>query len=250
MTVLHWVLSLPIPSTEKFVLLALALLADDMGKCYPSQAWVARATGRTLKTVRAALAGLRERQLVVSMPRRTNSRGYTSNMYLVVVPPEVARGSSSGSGARARGKSSAPDGVTTGQLQQTDIRYSYKKDNSQAEPFVFAKEIPEQDRQQILRALPADRAIAQQILDEVAARLATGGVRSPMRYALGLIQRQRVGGFVPDKGLRVAGNRLVEDDTAIHEAEVDRSTEIANALAGLANAKVVQLRPASKKQKA
>lgn len=250
MTVLHWVLSLPIPSTEKFVLLALALLADDMGKCYPSQAWVARATGRTLKTVRAALAGLRERQLVVSMPRRTNSRGYTSNMYVVVVPPEVARGSSTGSGARAQGKSVAPDEVTTGHQQQTDIRYSYKKDNRHPEPFVFAKEIPEQDRQQILRALPADRAIAQQILDEVTARLAAGGVRSPVRYALGLIQRQRAGGFVPDKGLRVAGNRLVEDDAMSQQAKADRSSEIASALAGLANAKVVQLRPANKKQKA
>jgi hypothetical protein len=250
MTVLHWVLSLPIPSTEKFVLLALALLADDMGKCYPSQAWVARAIGRTLKTVRAALAGLKERQLVVIMPRRTNSRGYTSNMYVVMVPPEVARGSSSGSGARAQGKSAARDGVTTGQLQQTDIRYSYIKDNRQAESFVFANQIPEVDRQQILRALPTDRAVAQQILDEVAARLASGGVRSPVRYALGLIQRQRAGGFVPDKGLRVAGNRLVDEAAAADQPGVDRSSEIANAIAGLANAKVIQLRPTTKKRKA
>ncbi len=250
MTVLHWVFSLPIPSTEKFVLLSLALLADDMGKCYPSQAWVARATGRTLKTVRAALAGLRERQLVVSMPRRTNSRGYTSNMYLVVVPPEVARGSSSGSGARAHGTSAAPDGVTTGQQQQTDIRYSYKKDNRDLDAFVFAKEIPEADRQQILRALPPDRAVAQQILDEAAARLASGGVRSPVRYVLGLIQRQRAGGFVPDKGLRVAGNRLVDETAAGEQPSCDRSAEVANALAGLAGAKVIQLRPPAKKQKA
>jgi hypothetical protein len=249
MTVQHWVLSLPIPSTEKFVLLVLAMLGDDMGRCYPSQAYVSRATGRTLKTVRAALAGLKERQLLAIMPRRTNSRGYTSNMYVVLVPPEVARGSSSGSGDRAHGKPVARDGVTTGQQQQTDIRYSYKKDNQHAEPFVFAKEIPEEDRQQIRRALPADRAVAQQILDEVAARVASGGVRSPVRYALGLIQRQRAGGFVPDKGLRVAGNRLVEETATANQADIDRSVEIANAIAGLADAKVIQLRPASKKQK-
>jgi hypothetical protein len=250
MTVLHWVLNLSLPSTEKFVLLVLAMLGDDMGRCYPSQAYVSRATGRTLKTVRGALAGLKERQLVVTMPRRTNSRGYTSNMYVVMVPPEVARGSSSGSGVRAQEKPSARDGVTTGQLQQTDIRYSYKKDNRSPDQFVFANEISDEDRQQILRALPNDRVVAQQILDEVAARMASGGVRSPVRYALGLIQRHRAGGFVPDKGLRVAGNRLVDEAAGANQGAVDRSSELANAIAGLADAKVVQLRPSTKKQKA
>jgi hypothetical protein len=142
------------------------------------------------------------------------------------------------------------DGVTTGHQQQTDIRYSQKKDNREPRPFVFAKEIPEADQRQILRALPADRAIAQQILDEVAARLAAGGVRSPLRYALGLIQRQKAGGFVPDKGLRIAGNRLVDETAVGKDDEKDCSAEISQAIAGLTNAKVIQLRPQTKKQKA
>lgn len=250
LTVLHWVLGLPIPSTEKFVLFVLALLGDDAGRSYPSQAYVSRGTSRTLKTVRAALAYLREHQLLLVVPRRTNRRGYTSNMYVVLAPPEVMRGSSSGSGARALGKSLPRDGVITGHQQQTDIRYSQKKDNREPNPFVFAKEIPEADQQQILRALPADRAIAQQILDEVAARLAAGGVRSPLRYALGLIQRQKAGGFVPDKGLRIAGNRLVDETADGKDDEKDRSAEISQTIAGLTNAKVIQLRPPTKKQKA
>jgi hypothetical protein len=142
------------------------------------------------------------------------------------------------------------DGVITGHQQQTDIRYSQKKDNRESRPFVFAKEIPEADQQQILRALPADRSIAQQILDEVAARLAAGGVRSPLRYALGLIQRQKAGGFVPDKGLRIAGNRLVDETADGKDDEKDRSAEISHAIAGLTNAKVIQLRPPTKRQKA
>lgn len=247
---LHWVLGLPIPSTEKFVLLVIALLADDMGKCYPSQAWIARMTGRTLKTVRAALGGLRTRQLVTWMPRRTNARGYTSNLYVVMVPAEVVRGSISGTGSRRGGRPLPADGVTTGQLQQTDIRCSYKGDNTVVSSFVFANEIPEGDREKILRALPLDRAVAQQILDEVAARMNAGGVRSPLRYVLGLIQRHKAGEFIPDKGLRVSGERLANESVAeMNVAVADRSAEVALEIASLAASKVVQLRPANKKQK-
>lgn len=249
MTVLHWVLSLSIPSTEKFVLLALALLADDLGKCYPSQAWVARAIGRTLKTVRAALAGLKARHLVTWVPRRTNSRGYTSNLYIVMVPAEVVRSSSMGSGSPAVGKLAARDGVTNGQQQQTDIPYSYKTDNTAAGALVFPSEIPEQERRQIHRVLPVNRAVAQQILDELSARLASGGVRSPLRYAMGLIRRHKAGGFVPDKGLRVSGERLVNESTPTTDGQVDRSEEVAQAIASLAESKVIQLRPATKNQK-
>lgn len=247
---LHWVLSLPIPSTEKFVLLVIALLADDMGRCYPSQAWIARMTGRTLKTVRAALAGLRTRQLVTWMPRRTNARGYTSNLYVVMVPAEVVRGSISGTGSRRGGQSLPADAVTTGQLQQTDIGCSHKGDNTAARTLVFANEIPEGDREKILRALPPGRAVAQQILDEVAARMKAGGVRSPLRYALGLIQRHKAGEFIPDKGLRVSGERLVNESVVETDvAAADRSAEVAREIASLAASKVVQLRPANKKQK-
>jgi helix-turn-helix protein len=250
MTVLHWVLGLPIPSTEKFVLLVIALLADDMGKCYPSQAWISRMTGRTLKTVRTALAGLRTRQLVTWMPRRTNARGYTSNLYVVMVPAEVVRGSISGTGSRRGGQSLPGDRVTNGYQQQTDIGCSHKEDNTAIGSLVFANEIPESDREKILRAVPPNRAVAQQILDEVAARMKSGGVRSPLRYALGLIQRHKAGEFIPDKGLRVSGERLAnEDSVEAVGTGANRAAEIAREIASLAASKVVQLRPANQKQK-
>jgi hypothetical protein len=47
--------------------------------------------------------------------------------------------------------------------------------------------------------------IAQQLLDELAARLKAGTIRvSPLVYLAGLIKRASVGRFVPEAGLRVA----------------------------------------------
>jgi hypothetical protein len=204
---LHWVLQQRIRSSPKFVLLVLALLGDDEGASYPSQAWLARATGRDLKTVRAALAELRALKLVSTRSRRRNLQGFTSNEYVVRIPTEALRGSRPGRHARKPEGMAPGDGGAMGQQQRTDIPVPHQRDNTAGE-VVFPEGLREAEIQSIARALPKDARAAQQILDELAARMGRGAVRSPVRYAMNLISRSYAGEFVPDLGLRIAGERL------------------------------------------
>lgn len=94
-----------------------------------------------------------------------------------------------------------------GQQQRTDIPVPHQRDNTAGE-VVFPEGLREAEIQSIARALPKDARAAQQILDELAARMGRGAVRSPVRYAMNLISRSYAGEFVPDLGLRIAGERL------------------------------------------
>jgi hypothetical protein len=62
------------------------------------------------------------------------------------------------------------------------------------------------DEQRRLSRLPSE--LAQQLLDELAARLKAGTIRvSPLVYLAGLINRANAGRFVPEAGLNVADSR-------------------------------------------
>lgn len=238
---LHWVLGLPLQSSPKFVLLVLVLLGDDQGVSYPSQRWLARAVGRNAKTVRAALAELRQLKLLTWRMRRIGANAFTSNVYVVAVPPAVMAGRELGQGARRPASLVPGGGFTTGQQQQTDSPVLYQRDNGGA--FVFPEGLGDQERAQIARMLSTDRRVGQQILDELAARMNAGGVRAPMRYAMGLIKKHRDGEFAPDRGLRVAGERLASEGTPASDAgSVDRRRDMASAVAALTAQKVVPLR--------
>ena len=247
---LHWVLQQPLRSSPKFVLLVLALLGDDEGASFPSQSWLARATGRDIKTVRAALAELRRLKLVSARSRRRNLQGFTSNQYVVRIPTEALRGSRVGRHARKLEGMVPGDGGAMGQQQRTDIPVPHPIDNNGGE-VVYPEGLREAEIQSIARSLPSDRRAAQQILDELAARMARGAVRSPVRYAMNLISRSYAGEFVPDLGLRIAGERLANLPEA-SSAEPGQSTDahqtaVKALVAELAAKKVVPMPSTSKR---
>ncbi len=246
---LHWVLNQPLRSSPKFVLLVLALLGDDDGVAYPSQAWLARATGRDIKTVRAALAELKSLKLLTSRSRRRAGQGFTSNVYCLRIPMEALQGNRPGHHAPRQGALRPRDGGTMGYQQQTDIEVQQQKDNTaRAAPreavqdVVLPKGLSEKEAASIARALPRKAAVAQQIVDELAARMARGEVRSPVRYALNLIARHYGGEFIPDLGLRVAGERLAQPAAREGEpAAADRSKQLSEVLHGLTAQKVISM---------
>jgi hypothetical protein len=67
-----------------------------------------------------------------------------------------------------------------------------------------------------------DAAAAQTLLDELAGRLQTERVRSPVAYLRGLIQRAAAGQFVPELAPRVAAER----DRQRREAEARRAQQV------------------------
>jgi hypothetical protein len=66
-----------------------------------------------------------------------------------------------------------------------------------------------------------DATVAQTLLDELAGRLQTERVRSPVAYLRGLIQRAAAGQFVPELAQRVAAER----DRLRLEAEARRAQQ-------------------------
>lgn len=82
---LSWAFSTHLATTPKFILVALADLADEADSCFPKQARIARVVGATERTVRRALADLEE-EGYISRSRRYRDGGYrTSDRYVLRV---------------------------------------------------------------------------------------------------------------------------------------------------------------------
>ena len=76
-----WAYDLPLAGAKKFVLVALADMADEAGSCFPGQERLVEMTGLSIRTVRRALESLERTGLLVRESRH-DVRGYrTSDRY-------------------------------------------------------------------------------------------------------------------------------------------------------------------------
>lgn len=82
---LSWAFSTQMPSTSKFTLVVLADLADEADSCFPSQAYVAAATGSSERTVMRALANLERQGYIVRERRHRGNGSRTSDRYVLRV---------------------------------------------------------------------------------------------------------------------------------------------------------------------
>lgn len=81
----NWAYDLPLTGTKKFVLVALADMADEENSCFPGQRRIADMVGRSVETVRRALIEL-ETMGLIARERRIGSYGYrTSDRYWLSV---------------------------------------------------------------------------------------------------------------------------------------------------------------------
>jgi pyocin large subunit-like protein len=77
----NWAWQQDIPSSQKFVLVALADMADSQESCYPGQERIAQMTNVSLDTVQRAITAL-EKLGLLSRTARRNETGYrTSDRY-------------------------------------------------------------------------------------------------------------------------------------------------------------------------
>lgn len=74
---------------------------------------------------------------------------------------------------------------------------------------VFPKGLSEAERSSARRQLAGfPEALAQQLLDELAGRMAAGAIQvAPLAYLRGLVRRARQGRFTPELALRVSDQR-------------------------------------------
>ncbi|WP_295035094.1 helix-turn-helix domain-containing protein [uncultured Microbacterium sp.] len=81
----HWAWELGLKMPEKFVLVALADMADEQHSCFPGQTTLAQMTGASESTVRRAVRKLEDLGLLNREERRSAGGYRTSDRYLLQV---------------------------------------------------------------------------------------------------------------------------------------------------------------------
>ena len=80
---LHWAWNLDLKTTDKFVLVALADMADESHSCFPGQQTLAQMVGASETTVRRSISRLSEMGLLTREERRNKSGYKTSDRYFL-----------------------------------------------------------------------------------------------------------------------------------------------------------------------
>ena len=250
---MNWAWRQALTPTLKLVLMALADAADDQGICWPSVSTLAKNCTVSTRTVQRSLRVLMSSGLLIAEPRRRRDGSSTSNRYRLLIaggdnlsPPREAGDTRPGQGCRGGPVVAVTPGTTNrividppqpaaGDVQPADpvavesgsghcSRLEYPKGLSPSE---------RTDAQRRLARLPPE--LAQQLLDELAARLKAGTIRvSPLVYLAGLIKRASAGRFVPEAALHVADARekrrrneaYLEKSHALNDAPMSQDTAV------------------------
>lgn len=197
-----WAWSISLPPTSKLVLMALADIADGLGVCWPSHPTLALKCSLTDRTVRRVLSALQAHKLVFIEPRFKPTGSRTSNRYRLAVdiPPDtcVLVTTTEPPIEPSQPPPPAPDRRLAPELTGSggggDL--FFPKDLTAGQRHVL--------RERLTVLTPGQ---AQQILDELAGRVAIAQVKNPIRYCATLIVRMQRGEFESELGLNVADTR-------------------------------------------
>jgi len=85
-----WAWTQEVKYQPKFVLIALADLSDDFGRCWPGFSWIAERTGMSKGAVAANIARLGELKLINVTHRMKDEKTKTSNLYRLSIPDDFA----------------------------------------------------------------------------------------------------------------------------------------------------------------
>lgn len=232
----------------KGMLLVLAEIANPTGYCFPSHAYLAESCELSESTVRRMIKLLASRKLLTIKRRFHKNGSCSSNAYLLAVGDPVnvkgrvvsLTGRMSAAGQEACSSVTSPPvngeqetttepvfyptplppafgAGATAKLKQTPGRGGGE--------FCFPKAVSEaQCRELEKRVAGLSREVAQQVLDELAGRMAMEQVRNPIRYCAALVASARRGEFQPELCVQVADQRAVDQ-----QREAQRRASVAAA---------------------
>lgn len=240
---MNWAWTVALSPAPKLLLMALADIGDDHGACYPSHKWLAHKCCMSDRTVRRLLELLEAQHLLRVDARYGVDGRRSSNHYRLALhgnpPDKLTRGVVTGdhgpripvtppldSSVRVTtiDPSVEPSKKTTTDeqrgVQQGADAAGVPPKQCDAEQLVFPaiESVRRQAIELLMRNVPHE--LAQQILDELAGRMAIGKVRNPGRYCAALLKRAHRGDFRPDLGQNVVAARRL--------SEADRSGRSAN----------------------
>lgn len=209
------VLEMAMSPVEKIVLIVLADAANDAGICWPGLQLVANRASVSKRTVQRILAELELAGLIRRQPRYREDRSQTSTEYQLfptdirgdkLSPPPVPDVTGRVSGEVVGDASAVTLTTTESPVNQNN--------NHHCGGLIFPSSFSSNSKssaRQLLEGLP--NSVSQQLLDEVAGRIALGGVRSsPISYLRSLISSQRAGTFIAELAHRVSDARQKKAD--------------------------------------
>ena len=213
---MNWAWHQALPSTQKFVLLALADMADDDGVCWPSMSTLAKRCAVSTRTVRRALRDLTKLDFLQCELRHRGDGSTTSNRYVLnlggddtvsgapdthapregrpcqraprvdVTPRTTTRTVIDPSPPPGAGHTDSGTGNSGGELR----KLSFPSELTEAECAASTRRLEE---------FPT--TLAQQLLDELNGRMQRGEIKTtPLAYLGGMTNCARAGTFVPEIG--------------------------------------------------
>ena len=252
-----WAWTVALPPAPKLVLMALADEANDHGYCIPTHAEIAQKCSINERSVRRMIGLLcAEGYLVVK--QRFHNRARMSNSYQLVVghprtncpggPGNAVQGDRTPvSGGSGHGCPGAPDMVVRATTTKPVVcikpppqpRQQNASDGAETTgesvrsggDMCFPKALSTAQRRAIERQLEGlDACDAQQVLDELAGRLAGKMVRNPVGYCAALVASLKRGEFRLERGLAIAEQRAAQrhrEGLSIAHTSASQSAEIA-----------------------
>ena len=229
---MNWAWAIPLPPTPKLVLMALADIADDQGICWPSHKTLSNKCTLSDRTLRRVLARLQSQHFMEVTPRVRKDGSHASNSYRLAIDLDPPGQFDQGGGhTRPMSRSSMTGEEDMGALPRTTNEPSDESlpppmaldqqraprviDARSGDDLCFPKGLSPR-QQQALRDRLASLATehAQQVLDELAGRMAVATVKNPIRYCSVLASRLKRAAFFPELGLKVADARERERERA------------------------------------
>ena len=221
---MNWAWGRRLKPTAKLVLMSLADAADDHGVCWPSVPTLARKCCISTRTVQRIIGELVDAGLLRAQPRFRQDRSRSSNRYCLAL-----EGGANLSGAPDMGDRGPPtpvsgpsdSDVTPRTTNRTSIEFPpprraaaglkvpgakpVLRGGGDRTPLEYPKGLSAGEVQ-AAGELMAEFSVelAQQLLDELAGRMATDTIRlAPLAYLRGLARRATTGDFKPELALRV-----------------------------------------------
>lgn len=219
---MNWAWLLLLRPSVKLVLMALADAADDHGYCWPSVQTIARKTNLDVRSVQRILSSLQKTGLLIVEHRYRKDGSQSTNRYRLAL--EI-RGDKMPPITPVQSQAGVAFAPLSGDIDATQTTSESSMESKPPQPpdgagrdLIYPRQLSVREvvlASQRLNGLSSE--LAQEVLDEVAARMNAGSVRgSPLAYLRSLVNRAREGTFTPEAGVRVAQNREREKAIAEH----------------------------------
>lgn len=211
---LNKVWDLPLRPSEKLTLSVLADLANEAGVCWPSLAYVAPRASVSIRTLQRIMGSLESQGLILRQPRYRADGSRTSSEYIIL--PKDNGGDTLSPPAVPTATSPTPTMASGHDTADTPLPHKEpSKENHHHTPagLVYPRSFDDNRiaaANHLLAGLPS--ADAQSLIDEVAGRMTSGRVASPLSYLRALIKRHAAGEFIPEVADQISKQRRAKTE--------------------------------------